>query len=119
MSGSNDQSQKDHGISLEKAVELVTRFRTELGSIVQPGFENALPFSETFSKDVFESLVQQSGALGVRAYLGLDEAKQVRLLFVATNEKGEDILPDSGGSIYEYGQRCPPICSAGVLNPTT
>lgn len=120
MSSSKDPGQSGRQISLKEAVQLVTTFRNQVKSIVQPDYSSALPFSETFSKDIFEKLSSQAGAVGIRAYLGLDENKQVRLIFVATDDQNQDILPDQDGedaAIFEYGQRCPPICGAGPLNP--
>ena len=108
----------EHEISLEEAVALVTRYRKELKNIVQPNYASALPFAETFSKDVFAKLNEVPGSVSVRAYLGLDEKKQVRLIFTAVDAKNEDILPNDGGALFEYGQRCPPVCSGGPLNPT-
>lgn len=114
----NEQSGQP--ISLDKAVQMVTTFRKELSSLVQSSYGNSLPYSETFDKAVFEKLSAQPGAVGIRAYFGLDDEKQVRLILVATNEKNEDILPAEGSdesSIYEFGQRCPPICATSPLNP--
>jgi hypothetical protein len=107
----------EHEIPLNVAVEMVTRFRKELKNIVQPDYAAALPFSETFNKSVFDTLNKVPGSVAIRAYLGLDDKKQVRLIFAAVNDKNEDILPDQGGALFEYGQRCPPTCPVGPLNP--
>lgn len=107
----------EHEIPLIDAVAMVTRFRKEMKNIVQPAYSTALPYAETFNKTAFSALDKIPGSVAVRAYLGLDEKNQVRLIFVAVNDKSEDILSDQGGVIIEYGQRCPPVCSAGPLNP--
>jgi hypothetical protein len=110
---------KTHEISLSQAVEMVTNFRKQLPNMLQPDYTGALPFAETFDKAVFETLVAEKGCTSVRAYLGLDESKQVRLIFTGVTADGNDILPDSGGAIFEVGNRCPPQCGVGPLNPPT
>jgi hypothetical protein len=107
----------EHEIPLKDAVEMVTRFHKELKNIVQPDYSTTLPFAETFNKTVFTTLNAVPGSVAIRAYLGLDDKKQVRLIFAAVNDKNEDILPDQGGALFEYGQRCPPLCPVGPLNP--
>jgi hypothetical protein len=111
--------QNKHEITLEQAVSMITRYRTQLPKMLQPGYENALPFAETFDKSAFEQLTATSGCASIRAYLGMDEQKQVRLIFASVASDGNDILPDSGGALFEVGARCPPECGVGPLNPTT
>ena len=41
------------------------------------------------------------------------------MIFTAVDDKNNDILPDQGGSLFEFGDRCPPICGVGPLNPST
>jgi hypothetical protein len=107
----------NHDISLNEAIQMVTTYRQELKNILQPDYSSALPFAETFDKSVFSKLATVPGSVSVRAYAGLDDKKQVRLIFVAVNANNEDILPDEGGSLFEFGQRCPPVCGTGPLNP--
>jgi len=119
----------DHRISVDAAVDMVTSFRDRLPSILQPSFTGALPYAETFNRNVFEELLALENCIAVRAYLGLDDQQQIRLILVGVNDDGEDILPpeeisnsgeDSGlgAALFEYGQRCPPVCGTqGPLNP--
>jgi hypothetical protein len=109
---------KTHEISLNEAVEMVTNFRKQLPNILQADYKGALPFAETFDKSVFETLATEKGCTSIRAYLGLDEKNQVRLIFTGVAADGNDILPDSGGSLFEVGTRCPPECGVGPLNPS-
>jgi hypothetical protein len=111
--------QTNHEISLNQAVTMVTNFRNQLSKMLQPDYQGALPFAETFDKSAFETLVEENGCTSIRAYLGLDEKKQVRLIFTGVAADGNDILPDSGGAIFEVGNRCPPTCGVGPLNPPT
>lgn len=123
MSLSNDLQQINHEISLQEAINMTTRFRTEMQSMLKPEYANTgvLPISETFKKAVFADLALQSGCVGIRAYLGMDEDNKVRLIFVGVDDENTDILDSTElqrGYIFEYGQRCPPICGgAGPLNP--
>lgn len=119
MSLLKDLGQTDHNIPLEEAVKMVTRFRKELPVILKPEYatKNVLPFAETFNKSIFDKLAKLPGSVGIRSYLGMDESRNVKLIFVAVNDKNEDILPVEGGAIFEYGQRCPPVCATGPLNP--
>jgi hypothetical protein len=112
-------SQNKHEIALDQAVSMITSFRTQLPKMLQPGYENALPYSETFDKSVFEQLTAASGCTSIRAYLGMDDQKQVRLIFASVTADGSDVLPESGGALFEVGARCPPECGIGPLNPTT
>lgn len=122
MTLNNNLQHINHEISLEEAIEMTTRFREEIQSMFKPEFIaiGVLPLSETFNKTVFEDLVMQPGCIAVRAYLGMDDSNEVRLLFVGVDENNNDILSGSNGQtgyIFEYGQRCPPICVTGPLNP--
>jgi hypothetical protein len=50
----------------------------------------------------------------------MDVNNEVRLLFVGVDENNNDILvgnDEQPAYIFEYGQRCPPICAASPLNP--
>ena len=112
----------NHEISLEDAIDMTTRFREEIESMLKPEFSatGVLPVSETFNKSVFEDLILQSQCVAIRSYLGMDENNQVRLLFVGVDDDNNDILAGNGdqpGYIFEYGQRCPPICVTSPLNP--
>lgn len=112
----------NHEISLEEAIKMTTRFRTEIQSMFKPEIAaiGVLPISETFNKSIFEDLVMQPGCVAVRAYFGMDSNNQVRLLFVGVDDNNNDILAstdEQAGYIFEYGQRCPPICAASPLNP--
>jgi hypothetical protein len=104
-------SQTDHKLSLKEAIDMTTRFRTDFS-------RGQLPFAETFNKSIFAELAKQPGCVSIRAYFGMDTSNQVKLIFVGVNDKNEDILPVAGteGLLFEYGQRCPPLCATGPLN---
>ncbi len=108
-----------HQISLQQAIELTTRYRNEKEQILKPEYagKNILATSETYNRSAFEELLNQPGCVKIRAYFGMDEDKNIKLLFVGANEKNENLLPEAaealaggGATIQDSGQRCPPIC---------
>ncbi len=109
-----------HQISLKEAIRLTTNYRENRQEVLKSEYRstNILPFSETFDKSAFEKLIHQKDCVKIRAYFGMDDNKEVRLVFVGVNEKGEDLLPKDdekdGPTIQERGQRCPPICPDGI-----
>lgn len=121
MTLTNDLSQINHNITLEEAVEMTMRYRADMPEIIKEEYLDAsiFPISETFQKGIFSELAAQDGCVAIRSYLGMDEQQHVKLIFVGVNDNNEDILPgdDEPGLIFEYGNRCPPICGAtGPLN---
>lgn len=113
----------DHYISLEEAIKMTTLYRNEKEKILQSAYQSKglLPICETFDRVAFDTLLKQPGCVGIRLYVGMDEALKLRLIAVGVNDKNEDILPASAGSfaatddgddgtIVEEGQRCPDIC---------
>ena len=122
MSLFNELQYFNHDITLHEAIEMTMRYRTEMQSMLKPEFSHigVLPICETFKKSVFEHLVTISGSVAIRSYLGMDSNNLVRLLFVGVDDNNNDILSstnEESGYIFEYGQRCPPICIASPLNP--
>lgn len=114
-----------HRITLQQAVEMTTRYRQEKAAILKPEYNSdILARAETFSRSAFDELLGQKGCVSIRAYYGMDEKKNVKLLFVGVNAENEDMLPseknglNGEASIQDVGQRCPPICGKqSPLNP--
>jgi hypothetical protein len=123
----------NHFIPLERAKAMTARFRVKKKEILNPNIGNkeVLPISETFDRVAFDKVLAQKGCAGMRIYLGLDDALQLRLILVGVNEKGEDMIAvqttnsiirtEEGeptlGEIIEDGIRCPPSCPpASPLN---
>ena len=120
MSLSIELQPVNHRISLNQAIDLTTRYRNLMPEIVSPEYtwREMFPLSETFKKSVFAELLSQPGAVAIRIYLGMCEQNLVRLIFVAVSDDNHDILPANTtdeATIFEYGQRCPPICATGPL----
>lgn len=118
---------QSHFITLAKAIELTTRFRSKKELILKTEYQSQgiLFSSETFNRAAIESLLNQPGCVSVRHYLGMDEDLKVRLVMVGVDSEGNDILPSvqnnnaqgTVGDIVEDGQRCPDICPPdGPLN---
>ena len=114
----------DHRISLQQAIDMTTMYRARKGQILNPAFSKVLGISETFNRDIFDALLAQPGAAGIRIYYGMDSTMAVHSILVAVNSNNEDILPSStasattdSGTIGESGQFCPPTCVTSPLNP--
>lgn len=102
-------------ISLNKAIEMTTRFRSEKENILKPEFQgnDLLLICETFDKSSFESLLAQTGCQKIRIYFSMDASMKVRAIAVAVNSSDEDILPSGGTTdvvIVEEGLPCPEFC---------
>lgn len=114
--------QTTHFISLERAIEMTTLFREEQNNILIPELRGIgiLPICETFNREAFDTLLAEEGCAGLRIYLGMDTNLNVRLITVAVNASGEDMLPSSAlkvqalegdeREIVEDGIRCPTTC---------
>ncbi|MCW3116228.1 MAG: hypothetical protein JWM28_310 [Chitinophagaceae bacterium] len=110
----------NHFITLGQAITMTTLYRSEREAILIPEMrgKDILFISETFDRDAFDALLAETGAVGLRFYLGMEVDEQVRIIAVAIDENGRDILPDKttliepsgGGKIVEIGIKCPPTC---------
>jgi hypothetical protein len=114
-------------ISLQDAIDMTTAYRASNETILKTQYQNQsiLPLSEAFGRDVFDSVLGISGCEGLRIYYGMGEDLKVHAIIVATDENGDDILPEEnfssspafateegGGYIIENGNRCPDTCPA-------
>lgn len=62
-------------------------------------------------------LQQEFGIEEVRAYLGIDDNWVEKLILVATDGNGNDLIdPAKGQYIYDFTTPCPPVCGTGGLN---
>ena len=107
---------------------------TQLKGLAAPGKNMDLPEAEYFNRDAIAALLNQKGAQGMRIYLGKDQQGLVKMVLVATDDKGDDItnsLEVNSGKLrtlksetspsssvqLEAGQRCPTMCGkASPLN---
>ena len=109
-----------HFITMPQALAMTALYRSKKEDILDPAYreKDILFISETFDREAFDTLLSETGAAGLRFYLGMDENLQVRIIVVATDTNGNEILPDAttlvepagGAKIAEVGIRCPPTC---------
>lgn len=105
---------KNHYISLDKAKKMTKLYRNNRGTAPL----TCLSLNETFNVDSIKTLVNTTGAAGIRIYYGMDELKQVHAILVAVNNQNEDILPTVAGVtvaitapvIVDDAIVCPPTC---------
>ncbi|MGI8951108.1 MAG: hypothetical protein ACR2FN_05945 [Chitinophagaceae bacterium] len=141
----NQDSVKAHVISIDSAAHLTANFRQ--GKILlarqlrDPNYLEKnfnMPNAENFNRDAIAALLNAQGAVGIRIYLGKDDAGLVRLVLIPTDAKGEDIIGrlvasakafnipgvssanaqgTTNAQAIENGGRCPTQCSIkGPLN---
>jgi hypothetical protein len=118
-----------HRISLDKAKQMTSKYRDNKKKILKDEYGNkpTLPICETFDRAAFEELLAVPGCVSIRAYFGMNEELDVSLIFVAVNDKNEDILPsvqtlpegdtsmlamesDDDVPVVDNGLRCPTYC---------
>ena len=116
-------------ITLKQAKDLITRFRGRKPDVIKPGFENALPTSETFEREAIDKLLANPRCVKVRIYPGMSEDMNIRMIIVGVDSNDQDILPlnengiidgddDDEEVIVDEGLRCPPFCPpTSPLNP--
>ena len=60
----------------------------------------------------FVQLLKETGAVDVRAYLGVDENEVEKLMIVGVDEDGNDMINDEAGwYIYDFSEPCPNKCN--------
>ncbi len=105
-----------HSITLTKAIDMTSRFRSGVSTILDSSYQTALCESETFNISDILSLLQSQGIAGLRLYYGMEEDYSVAAILVGVDEEGNDILPDSSKTddltslIVDQGLRCPNSC---------
>jgi hypothetical protein len=139
----NEDSVKNHVISLGEAIQLTKDFRRHIDTFNTkcPGFKDSMQFgySEAFNADSYQLLLSQKDsagrlAAGVRIYYGLGKDGQIKLVLVPYDVDGKDILHHlissdstktpagaakatgvtaSDAQALEQGQHCPPTCPPG------
>jgi hypothetical protein len=109
-------------ISLQTAIDMTGLYRSACENILKPEYQNQgiLAFSEAFERQAFDTLLAKENCAGLRIYYGMSEDLKIHAIIVATDGKGNDILPSGNSSanesddpdddIAENGIRCPDIC---------
>ena len=120
--------QIDHFITNKRAIELIGNFKANKDGITNGKFNgnSKLLFDhETFNLRDIASLIKTKGCIGLRINMGLDENNQARLVLVAVDANGKEIIenvpadlgrtgagggtsaPPAGKNYVEDGQRWP------------
>jgi hypothetical protein len=121
---------KDHKITLQRAIEMTRLYRENKDKILVPDVlgKHILSISETFNREAIDRLLAQPKCAGLRIYYSMDESLKLHAILVGVDENNRDILPSSienkegdegGGEIVEDGALCPPACppDGSPLNP--
>lgn len=99
---------ESHDISLNEAAAMTKRFR-ESGPSTQI-------IAHFFGGAAINAILQQTGAVGIRIYYGLNEENQKQLIVTGVNSAGNDLYQ---GLLAERSVTCPIDCSsANPLNTT-
>jgi hypothetical protein len=92
---------QDHRITLANATALTKAHRANAAKDEVKG--------EMWPRDVFETLLAQPGAAGIRIYHGRGPKGEKQLVLVAVDSSAADM---TNGTIMEMGWPCPPYCDA-------
>ena len=98
--------QIDHFIANDKALKLISAFKENKEGIISGRFgsTNKLLFDhETFNVRDIATLLKTKGCIGLRVNLGMDENNQVRLVMVAVDASGKEIITGSNSDIGKTG----------------
>ena len=67
-----------------------------------------------FERNIYDKILAQPGCVGIRQYFARVDEKNVTLVLVGVDAKGDDLI---NGIVGEGGWACPPYCgSDGKLN---
>jgi len=90
-------------ISLNDGADLTATYRTEFPNGVKGHF---------FGKDKLQDLLDQTGAMGIRFYQGMDTTGAFKLVAVAADSSTDDILDAMNPLILDQAVECPSTCGA-------
>ncbi|HMT36661.1 MAG TPA: hypothetical protein PKC41_12440 [Chitinophagaceae bacterium] len=107
----------DNLMTLEEAIVLTGYFKQESNNVLDPVYQNKgiLPTCETFSRELFDTLLNYPECKGIRVYSGMDSEMNQRFIVVGVNANDEDIYitqEETPDELYviENGIRCPSDC---------
>lgn len=86
-------------ITLEEAASMTGNYQYQNPGDIKASF---------YGKEQILALLNQTGAMGIRVYYGLDKDDVKQLVLVAADSNENDIL----GLTLERGKPCPPNCSS-------
>jgi hypothetical protein len=98
-----------HQISKDKALAMLKTYDRNRDSLLRGRWANdtlVMPISETFNMNAVDSLVNQPGIAGLRAYLAMDPAtRQIRMIFVGVDKDGKDVVQDDRSGQMKFNGR--------------
>lgn len=95
-------------ISFDEGGKITKRYRDAMPELAR--------IAQYFSKASIQSLLNQSGAIGIRVYFGYDKDQNMELVIAGVNEDGNDLVGEDYVCI-DTGDPSPPNSSApNVLN---
>ena len=93
-----------HAVALDEAARYVQNFRKNpVAPAVHGGY---------FGRDIFEQILAQPGAVGIRYYYAATDDGTPTLVLVAVDSTGDDMVK---GVVAEHGLPCPPYCPSTTI----
>ncbi len=92
---------EDHSISLATAAAWTKNYRDKNSGATKGHF---------FGKDAINSILAQSGCVGIRLYYALDDAGAKQIILVGADANENDLY---NGVLAERSIICPPMCGGG------
>jgi hypothetical protein len=102
-------------ITLTEAKSYTKRYRDNLSNMLTSDYKDAMCYSETFDASAIQALLNQTGCVQFRSYMGMKADNTVCVIFTAVDDQGEDILNAESPLIVENGIKCPELCSKNPL----
>jgi len=93
--------QENHSITLQEASEWTANYRETISS--------GDTIAHFFGKDAINSILAQSGCVGIRIYYALDQNGAKHLILVGADSSENDLY---NGVLAEMSQPCPNHCSS-------
>lgn len=88
-------------ITLDEAAAMTAEYRSQNPGAVKAHF---------FGKALINSILGQTGCVGIRMYHGIDTGGNPQLVLVGVKSDGKDM---TSGIIGDRGIKCPPTCDDG------
>lgn len=98
-------------ISLSEANTMISNWES-LQSSLNIAISQANPLSHGYGTNKIETILNQSGCVGIRIYNGYSNNER-KLVIVGIDSSGNDM---DSGNILDVGVICPPNCPASSIN---
>ncbi|MEW5675191.1 hypothetical protein ABGT15_02655 [Flavobacterium enshiense] len=102
MSENKSQETAVNTITLETAQAWAQKWRATPGATVKAHLIPQIDITQ---------LMNEEGVVDVRAYIGIDETGENKLMLVGVDANGNDLIDDANGQyIYDFTRPCPDTC---------